>query len=58
MTRSLRRKEQRALDAIMSKAKEEMYDWALGLGHPPTLVEVQAWKSGYISGVNRGSEIK
>lgn len=55
MDRWERRKAQRMLDAIKKKAKDDMYDWAISLGHAPTQVELEAWKAGYISGVNRAT---
>jgi hypothetical protein len=58
MNRPERRKVERQLEALRKKAKEDMYEWALNLGHEPTQVELDAWKAGYISGVNRAAGVK
>lgn len=43
---------ERQLNSIKDKAKAGMFDWMISLDHSPTPQEVEAWKAGYITGVN------
>jgi hypothetical protein len=48
-----RRKSQRFLDSLKHKAKKDMGVWLESLAEEPTIEMVQAWKAGYIAGINR-----
>lgn len=54
--RKEKRKAQRALKAIEEKAKKDMMDWMLSLDRHPSPDEINAWKNGYISGINRSKD--
>lgn len=53
MNRQERREVQKKLESLARKAKEDMLKWAMDLGHEPTKEEGEAWKAGYIAGINR-----
>jgi hypothetical protein len=55
MGRSDKRKQERILASFRRKAKIDMENWFSTLEKEPTLEEVEAWKNGYITGVNRSS---
>jgi hypothetical protein len=48
-----KRKAQREIENIVSKAKVDMNKWILSLPSSVTEGEVIAWQAGYIAGVNR-----
>jgi hypothetical protein len=52
MDRQNKRKTQRALEAIARKAKVDMAEWLDAAGDV-TASELNAWKAGYIAGINR-----
>ena len=58
MSRAERRAVQKALTKLQNKAKEDMLKWAMSLNHEPSQAEGEAWKAGYIAGVNRNALIK
>ena len=51
-----RRKAERMLLAIANKAKKDMSDWLDTLTEEPTVEQMQAWKAGYIAGINRSKD--
>ena len=53
MDRWERRKTERFLESIKIKAKKYMITWAAELGREPSIEEAEAWKQGYIAGINR-----
>jgi hypothetical protein len=54
MSREERRKAQRLLESISTKAKKDMAEWLETLDSAdPTVAEMKAWKAGYIAGINR-----
>ena len=55
MSRVERRAVQKALSKLQSKAKEDMLKWAMSLDHDPSKEEGEAWKAGYIAGINRNT---
>jgi hypothetical protein len=55
MNRPERRKLERQLESLKKKAKEDMYQWVLDINRDPTQAELDAWKAGYIHGVNRAT---
>jgi hypothetical protein len=55
MNRAEKRKNQRILQAIANKAKLDMQDYILSLSKPPTPEMLEAWKAGYIAGINRST---
>lgn len=58
MSRVERRAVQKALNKLQSKAKEDMLKWAMSLEHEPSKEEGEAWKAGYIAGINRNTVSK
>ena len=58
MSRTERRALQRAVEKLQAKAKEDMLKWAMSLNHTPSKEEGEAWKAGYLAGVNRNTFIK
>jgi hypothetical protein len=58
MSREERRAVQRALQKLQAKAKEDMLKWAMELEHEPSREEGEAWKAGYLAGINRNTFIK
>ena len=58
MSRLERRAVKRALEKLQAKAKEDMLKWAMSLEHDPSKEEGEAWKAGYIAGINRNTFIK
>jgi hypothetical protein len=55
MSRSERREIKKVLDRLQNKAKEEMLKWAMALDHEPTKEEGEAWKAGFIAGLNKNA---
>lgn len=53
MSRVERRAVEKALNKLQAKAKEDMLKWAMSLEQEPTKEEGEAWKAGYIAGINR-----
>lgn len=58
MSRVERRAVEKALKKLQAKAKEDMLKWAMSLDHDPSNEEGEAWKAGYIAGINRNSSAK
>jgi hypothetical protein len=58
MSRVERRAIEKALNKLQSKAKEDMLKWAMSLEQEPTKQEGEAWKAGYIAGINRNMVTK
>jgi hypothetical protein len=58
MSRVERRAVQKALNKLQSKAKDDMLKWAMSLDHDPSKEEGEAWKAGYIAGINRNTQSK
>lgn len=55
MERSSKRKQERILAAFRRKAKIDMQNWFDTLEKEPTPEALEAWKNGYVAGVNRAS---
>ncbi len=55
MSRQERREIKRRLESLANKAKEDMLKWAMSLDHNPTKEEGEAWKAGYLAGINRNT---
>jgi hypothetical protein len=55
MSRVERRAVQKALNKLQAKAKEDMLKWAMSLDYNPSKEEGEAWKAGYIAGINRNT---
>lgn len=53
MDRWERRKTERFLKSVQDKAKKDMLNWVVSINREPTSAEAEAWKAGYIAGVNR-----
>lgn len=53
MSRLERRAVQKELKKLQAKAKEDMLKWAMSLDYEPSKQEGEAWKAGYIAGINR-----
>lgn len=53
-----KRKQKALLQSVVRKAKLDMEKWILDLPALPTEMEIRAFQSGYIAGINRGSSIK
>jgi hypothetical protein len=53
MSRAERREIKKVLDRLQNKAKEDMLKWAMSLEQEPSKAEGEAWKAGYIAGLNR-----
>jgi Mn-containing catalase len=53
MSRLERRAVQKELKKLQAKAKEDMLKWAMSLDYTPSQQEGEAWKAGYIAGINR-----
>lgn len=51
-----KRKAERMLIAIANKAKKDMGAWLDTLKQEPTVEQMEAWKAGYIAGVNRSRD--
>lgn len=58
MSRPERRAIKRAMEKLQAKAKEDMLKWAMSLEHTPSKEEGEAWKAGYLAGINRNTFIK
>jgi Mn-containing catalase len=58
MSRVERRAVDKALKKLQAKAKEDMLKWAMSLEHTPSQAEGEAWKAGYIAGINRNTLAK
>jgi hypothetical protein len=58
MSRTERRAVKRAVEKLQAKAKEDMLKWAMSLTHTPSKEEGEAWKAGYLAGINRNTFIK
>lgn len=58
MSRVERRAVDKALKKLQAKAKEDMLKWAMSLETTPSKEEGEAWKAGYIAGINRNSLAK
>ena len=58
MDRQTRRKQDAQLTAIIRKAKIDMEKWISTLPTIPSEIEIKAFQAGYISGINRGSNLK
>jgi hypothetical protein len=54
-SRKQKRNIERQLNSIKEKAKAGMFDWITSLDHSPSPQEIEAWKSGYIAGMNRNN---
>jgi hypothetical protein len=46
------------MEKLQAKAKEDMLKWAMSLEHTPSKEEGEAWKAGYLAGINRNTFIK
>lgn len=53
MAREDVRKAQRIIRNVADKAKKDMVEWLQSLDHDPTPFEMQAFKAGYLAGMNR-----
>jgi hypothetical protein len=51
--RQSKRKAERQIENIVTKAKVDMNKWILSLPSSVTEGQVLAWQAGYIAGVNR-----
>ena len=58
MNRKDKRDNKRIFSIIKKKAVKDMTDWLDTLNHHPTPDEILAFKSGYLSGFNRGANNK
>lgn len=58
ISRQEKRKQDAQLAAIVRKAKIDMEKWISGLPTVPSEIEIKAFQAGYISGINRGSNLK
>jgi hypothetical protein len=58
MNRQTKRENKRILNTIKKKAIKDMTEWLDVLNHHPTPDEILAFKSGYLSGFNRGANNK
>ena len=56
--RQEKRKQEAQLQSIIRKAKIDMEKWISGLPTIPSEIEIKAFQAGYISGINRGSNLK
>lgn len=54
--RQQKRKTERMLVSIANKAKKDMGAWLDTLKHEPTVEQMEAWKAGYIAGINRSED--
>jgi hypothetical protein len=52
MARSDKRKVSKEIRSVVRKGKEAMYSWIIALGYEPTDIEIRAWQSGYVAGLN------
>lgn len=57
-SRQEKRKQDAQLAAIIRKAKIDMEKWISALPTVPSEIEIKAFQAGYISGINRGSNLK
>ena len=57
-SRQEKRKQDAQLAAIIRKAKIDMEKWISDLPAVPSEIEIKAFQAGYISGINRGSNLK
>lgn len=55
MSRKDRRKYEQDLSGVIRKAKLDMQDWFNAIGEQPSQLEIVAWQSGYIAGINRAT---
>lgn len=55
--RSARRKADRQVKSLASKAKADMTEWAESKALGVTEQELVAWKAGYLAGFNRAFEL-
>jgi hypothetical protein len=55
MSRLERRAVSKELAKLQRKAKEDMLKWAMSLEHDPSKEEGEAWKAGYLAGINRNT---
>jgi hypothetical protein len=55
VSRKDRRKYEQDLASVIKKAKIDMQDWFNALGEQPSQLEIIAWQSGYLAGVNRAT---
>jgi hypothetical protein len=53
--RKTRRDNQKILETVRRKAKQDMADWILEIDRVPTQAEILAFQAGYVSGMNRGA---
>jgi hypothetical protein len=58
INRTEKRKLERQKAAIVKKAKQDMQEFVDSLDRMPTEQEIVAWQAGYISGINRMSEVE
>ncbi len=56
MNRQDKREMKRKLESLANKAKQDMLKWAMDLEHEASKEEGEAWKAGYIAGINRNSK--
>lgn len=56
MARAEKRKEQKQIKNIVTKAKEDMRKYVSGLSYIPTENELKAWQHGYVAGINMVSQ--
>lgn len=57
MDRTTKRKLNAETASIVAKAKKDMEKWMSSLDYMPSGKEIKAWQAGYISGINRGSNV-
>jgi hypothetical protein len=55
VSRKDRRKYEQDLSGVIRKAKLDMQDWFNAIGEQPSQLEIVAWQSGYIAGINRAT---
>lgn len=58
MSRYEARKASRQAVNIVTKAKKDMIAWVETLDHTPEQNEMIAWQAGYLSGINRLTQLQ
>jgi len=50
-----KRKYRQETKTIVKKAKQDMAEWLSEINRIPNELEITAWQSGYVAGINRGA---
>jgi hypothetical protein len=53
--RKQRRDNQKVIETVRRKAKQDMADWIVEIDRMPSEQEILAFQAGYVFGINRGA---